>query len=151
MATKSTRELFEALRNLLEPHAKCLVLDQKIPGPDQDPMFWPQADIVVYIDDDTIAIIEVDDHGDPGRSIVKYWPLIHAIDEGSFSYPKIKFIEVFAPDATFGRGYGILAQFIGSRLSQAYPDCFQFCMIHKASKTGGEIAREIQAFLPIGR
>jgi len=147
LTTQSVLELYRAIERLNLAGLRNLRIEEKLPWPEQGHQLWPQADIVGNLKDGSLLVIEVDDHSDPARSISKYWPLLHAIDEGSFAHPRIVFVEVFSQDPTFGYGYGLLGRFIGARLAELYPDSFRFRFINKEGKSSDDIAKEIGAFI----
>jgi len=146
MASQSVVELLQELTKFREPVFQSLQVEQKVLWPGRSKQLWPQVDIMGHVDDGSILLIEVDDHGDPGRSVVKYWPLLHASATGECEYPSILFVEVFAPDSTFGEGYGLLAEFIGARFREAYPTRFRFRLIRKAGMAAARVALEIREF-----
>lgn len=64
---------------------------------------WPQADILISMPGRRF-IIEYDEDSDPGRSLVKYWPVL---DESNHA---ITIIEVWKGGQTVGRSYATLAK-----------------------------------------
>ena len=148
MATKVAGDIHEWLKAARDP--RIAVLDEpetRIPWPGQKRSVWPWADLSGTLVTGERFIVEIDDHADPGRSIVKYWPLLHAVSIGAFEYPTIRFLEISSPDSTFGEGYEILARFVGDRLAERYPGRFRFAYTSLAGKSAKELGAEILAFL----
>lgn len=143
--------LAESLRRELEKAPDSIVsrldpLDMALPRPGQNKNLWPKADISGHLHTGEAFIVEVDDHADPVRSLVKYWPLLHAV-ANRVEYPPIAFIEVSKPDATFGLGYQVLARFVGQRFEAQYPRNFRFSYIDLSAKDVPAITRAILEFL----
>jgi len=121
--------------------------EEKIPWPGQDEAVWPRADLSGELNTGEKFIIEVDDHDDPARSVVKYWPLLEAVQQGRFSFPPIFFIEVSSPDNTHGYGYQLLAQFIGKQFEKQYPKVFRFAYLALADREAEDLATAILGLL----
>jgi hypothetical protein len=83
--------------------------EKRIPWPNQPTTLWPQADISGRLATGEVFIVEVDDQADSVRSVVKYWPLLHAVANGDFGYPPICLVEVSAVCSTYGTGFQLLA------------------------------------------
>jgi len=118
-----------------------------IPWPGQDKVMWPKADLSGELSTGEKFIIEIDDHTDPAHSVVKYWPLLEAVQQGGFDFPPICFVEVSSADETYGRGYQILAQFIGKQFEKLYPDKFRFAYLTLEGKGAAELAAVIMELL----
>lgn len=122
-----------------------------IPWPGQPKPLWPVADISGRTSTGEVLIVEIDDHADPARSVVKYWPLLHAMANEGFPYDPIAFVEVSGRDDTYGLGYQLLARFVGQRLAEGYPEYFRFRYVDLGDGDPGRIARAILAFVSEGR
>lgn len=121
---------------------------KKMPWPGEKKIIWPEADIIGLLRTGEMFIIEVDETPDPCRSIIKYWPLFHAMKYGSFEHPKIRFFEVTKPNKTYGEGFHLLTQFIGKQLQSIYQDCLVgYDYINIGEKTPGVITDEICSLL----
>ena len=100
---------------------------------------WPEADIL--IDTGTRRfIIEYDEDSDPGRSLTKYWPIIH---HGEIP---LTIIEVCKRGSTVGRGYAELAQWMAARLKETYPT-FDYKFVERIEEPSRPIARVINQII----
>ena len=96
---------------------------------------WPEADIL--IDTGTRRfIIEYDEDSDPGRSLTKYWPIVHH-EKGLLTI-----IEVWKRGSTVGRGHAELAKWMATRLKEMYPT-FDYELLERIEETSRPIARAI--------
>ncbi len=118
-------------------------LEVKVSIPNISNIFNPTADIFIDINEDKISIIEVDDNNDCGRSIVKYWPLLYNFEKSEMKNRKLIFFGVFRKGDTYGVGYKILAEFIGQRFNEYYPDFFKFYFIDAYNKNAEDIADKV--------
>src|SRR5206468_289048 len=100
--------------------------DTLFPYPGEKRQIWPRADISGKVSTGEKFIVEVDDHADPARSFVKYWPLLYAVEKGTYECEPIFFMEITSPDSTFGAGFQYLARFVGERFEESYPSRFRF-------------------------
>ena len=90
-------------------------------------------------------MVEVDNDSDPGRSLVKYWPII---DE-HFKTPEAKeiiFIEVWKGGTTIGKGYEELFRFMRSQFLKIYPK-LEIHFIERKKDTSDQIAKHITSLL----
>ena len=120
--------------------------EMRFPWPGQNKQVWPQADISGLLASAEAFIVEIDDHADPARSLVKYWPLLHSMAHGEFDHQPIAFVEVSKRDSTFGRGFQALARFVGSRFQSSYPRHFRFHYVDLGAKEVAAIADEVLLF-----
>jgi hypothetical protein len=114
-----------------------ITLETRIPWPGQPPNLQPRADISGQVSTGEILVVEIDDHADPTRSVVKYWPLLHSI----------AFAGVSRRDDTFGAWYQFLAQFIWERFAELYPGHFRYRHIDLDDRDPHRIGQAILAFL----
>ena len=127
MPTDIARQIAGNLRRAMAPVIKSFhPLEARIPWPCQKETMWPYADISGMLNTGEVFIVEIYDHADPCRSIIKYWPLLHAIARQGYEYPPICLVEVSHPDSTFGEGFQRLARFIGQQLQEQFPSHFRF-------------------------
>ena len=143
-ATAIARRVHEALETATGSR---LDLEKAIRWPGESEPLWPRADISGLLSTGEFLIVEIDHHADPVRSVVKYWPLLHAMDSGEPQHPPIAFVEVSQPDDTFGTGYQLLAKFIGERFTDDYSGKFRFRYIDLGNGDEDRIAEAIVAFL----
>jgi hypothetical protein len=148
--TEIALQVYQALARAPDSPLSGLCLEHKICWPGQDNNLLPIADISGQVDTGEVLIVEIDDHADPARSVVKYWPWLHAIDMEEFPHAAIAFVEVSRPDDTFGSGYQLLAQFIGERFTELYPKRFRFRYLDLGGRDPHAIAEAILAFLREG-
>lgn len=118
-------------------------LEVKVSIPNISNIFNPTADIFIDINEDKIAIIEVDDNNDCSRSIVKYWPLLHDYGKSEMENKKLIFFEIFRRGDTYGQGYKILADFIGQRFNEYYTDFFKLYFIDAYNMNAEDIANKV--------
>ncbi|MBN1176233.1 MAG: hypothetical protein JXA51_00990 [Dehalococcoidales bacterium] len=114
---KKPREVFLAnlLSDLVSQYPDWQIKDHCRIEIDRQPgNLWPQADILISMPGRRF-IIEYDEDSDPGRSLVKYWPVL---DDSRYA---ITIIEVWKGGQTVGRGYATLAKWMGTRLMKLYP------------------------------
>lgn len=104
---------------------------------------WPEADLLIETPGRRF-IIEYDEDSDPGRSIIKYWPIIH-----DRKGDNISIIEIWKRGSTIGRGYAELAKWIGQRMMELYPS-FTYIFIEKTEETAKVIAMEIEKIVEAG-
>ena len=72
---------------------------------------WPEADLV-FERQERRFIVEYDEDSDPGRSLVKYWPILH-----KESKVPLTIIEVWKRGSTVGHSQVELAKWMGQGLS----------------------------------
>lgn len=148
MATELANQMHRCIEQARDPFIKRLHQpDTPMPWPGQSRVLWPKADISGELNTGEIFIVEIDDHADPARSLVKYWPLIHAIQREEFEFPPIHFLEISSPDKTFGAGFQLLAQFIGERFEEQYPNQFRFSYVNLQGKSPQELAKAVIEFV----
>lgn len=113
----------------------------KVEWKGQPKSHWPEADI--FVDTPTRQfIIEYDDDSDPGRSLIKYWPVLQASgDKTPFTI-----IEVWRRGSTIGGGYAGLAKWIGARLMELYPP-FVYEFIERRDESAKAIAEKLATIL----
>jgi len=139
---KKTREVFLAnlLSDLVSRYPDWQIKDHcRIEIEGQTGNLWPQADILISMPGRRF-IIKYDEDSDPGRSLVKYWPVL---DESNHA---ITIIEVWKGGKTVGRGFATLAKWMGTRLMQLYPGTiYEFIerTDEPAEQITGRIARMI--------
>ena len=100
---------------------------------------WPEADIVI----DTANrrfIIEYDEDSDPGRSLIKYWPVIEQ------AKVPLTIVQVWKRGSTIGRGYAELARWIGARLKGMHPT-FGYAFIERNDETSRSMARTLTQYI----
>ena len=76
---------------------------------------WPEADIVINTPGRRF-VINYDEDSDPGRSLTKYWPILHE----PFDIP-LTIIQVWKRGIAIGDAFAILAKWMGIRLMKLYP------------------------------
>ncbi|MFC1918985.1 hypothetical protein ACFLWW_03340 [Chloroflexota bacterium] len=137
--TKQQREtsLTDLLSELLSRYSQWEMYDHcRIEWVGHPKNLWPQSDIII----DTHTgrfIVEYDEDSDPGRSLIKYWPIIHE-NKGL----PLTLIEVWERGHTFGKGYAELAKWVGERIMELYPT-FVYRFIEKTDEKAKVIAKEI--------
>ena len=119
-----------------------VMMEEKISMPNFNIQFCPTADILININGKK-ALIEVDDDSDPGRSITKYWPLLHYYKDSELKNYDLIFIEVVRKGSTFGGGYKALAEFIGERFKEYYSKFFKFFLIDAFNRDVSDIVADI--------
>ena len=122
-------------------------LETPVCWPGQPRNVWPKADISGHTSRGEFFIVEIDDHADPARSVVKYWPFLHSLAAGEAELGRVAFVAVSRRDDTFGAGFEFLARFIGERLAALYPEHYRFKYINLAEGDAPEIAKAVLAFL----
>ena len=146
--TKLALQIYESLEQIKDSSITTLdPPDTRIPWPGENRTFWPAADISGIISNGDIFIVEVDEHTDPCRSLIKYWPLIHTISIGKFNYPPIHFYEISSRDNTFGSGFQKLAKFISKRLESQYKNFYRFGYSELIGKGPKQHANDILKFI----
>jgi hypothetical protein len=118
--------------------------DKRIKWVNQPPKYWPRADIW-FESEERIAIVEIDNDSDPGRSLVKYWPII---DE-HFKNPVAKeviFIEVWKGGTTVSRGYVELFKFMKIQFTKHYSS-LKIQFIDREKENSDQIAKQIISLL----
>lgn len=96
---------------------------------------WPEADILIDMGSH-LFIIEYDEDSDPGRSLIKYWPILHQKEYF------LTIIEVWKKGRTIGTGYAVLAKWMGTRLEETYP-MFEYKFLERNEETSRSIAKTI--------
>lgn len=139
---KLSLEIYSVLKKEEHKIFSEVMLEKKIPMPNFNIQFCPTADILININGKK-ALIEVDDDSDPGRSITKYWPLLHYYKDSELKNYDLIFIEVFRKGSTFGGGYKALAEFIGERFNEYYPKFYKFYLIDAYNREVDNIVSEI--------
>ncbi len=120
--------------------------ETRIPWPGQPRSFWPCADISGNLRNGDRFIVEIDEHADPVRSLIKYWPLLHFVHGGEFRYPPICFVEISSRDSTFGTGFQALCRFVGKRLEATYGRRFRFRHLPLKEVLPEQLSRETLSF-----
>ena len=148
MPTALAVEVHASLKAASDPViARLDAPDTRVPWPGQPRNIWPIADLSGQLKSGEAFVVEIDNHADPGRSFVKYWPLLHAVSAGEFQYPPIRFMEISSPDSTFGQGFELLARFIGERFAEQYAERFRFAYTTMSGKSAQALASEVLDFL----
>lgn len=136
---KQLREVFltTLLSELISKYTHWRIDDHyKIEWRGQPHSFWPESDIII----DSPAgrfIVEYDEDSDPGRSLIKYWPVIQEM-----KMPPLTLIEIWKGGSTIGQGYAELAKWIGVKLMELYP-MFSYNFIERTDETARIIAKEV--------
>lgn len=115
---RARREMFliKLLSDLVSRYPNWHTEDHcKIKWEGQPRNIWPVADIVISMPGRQF-IVEYDEDTDPGRNLVKYWPVIHESNQASLTI-----IEIWRKGPTIGRGYATLSKWMGTRLMKLYP------------------------------
>lgn len=76
---------------------------------------WPEADIAIIMPGRQF-IVEYDEDSDPGRNLIKYWPVL----DNSNLLP-LTIIEIWKKGNTIGQGYASLAQQMGTKMMELHP------------------------------
>ena len=142
---KKDREVFltDLLSDLASRYPDWQIQDhRRIEIAGQPGNLWPQADIVINMPGRTF-IIEYHEDSDPGRSLVKYWPVL---DDSNHA---ITIIEVWKGGRTIGKGFATLAKWMGMRLMQLYPGTI-YEFIERTTETAEQINERI-ALMILGR
>jgi len=155
MATKIALDLHAAL-SAAKAAGETIIAEidppeTRIACPEQDRQTWPCADISGKLSTGERFIVELDDHADPVRSFVKYWPLLYAVEKGTHQCEPIALMEITSPDSTFGAGFQYLARFVGERFEEHFPSRFRFEMSALAGKTAAQLRDEVLSFLKSSR
>ena len=108
----------------------------KIEWAGQPRSFWPEADILINMPSRRF-VIEYDENSDPGRSLTKYWPILHVTGKAPLTI-----IEIWQRGPTIGRGYAELAEWMGARLRKLYP-LFVYEFIERRNEPSEEIAEKV--------
>ena len=148
MATALAASIYEALQT--SNGGLVAAFDRpetRIEWPGQPKNLWPLADISGALVGGDRFIVEIDDHADPVRSIVKYWPLLEGIANGGEKGHRIRLVGASRRDNTFGEGFQILAQFVGGQIAARYPKHFRYAYVALAQKSPVELAAEISQAL----
>jgi hypothetical protein len=115
---KAAREVFltNLLSDLISRYPELHIEDHcKIEWAGQPRNIWPEADIVINTPGRRF-IVEYDEDSDPGRSLIKYWPVLHESNQAAFTI-----IQVWKKGQTVGQGFAKLAEWMGIRLMRLYP------------------------------
>lgn len=137
-----------AIRDELEKGAFPIIeaidrAETRLPWPGQSRSLWPQADISGRLTTGDVFVVEVDDKADPVRSVVKYWPLLHAAASGEFDHPAMWLVVVSAVCSTYGCGFQLLARFVGDRLRTIYPCQLHFAFVELGDRDTCRLAEAI--------
>lgn len=97
---------------------------------------WPEADVVIEMQGHRF-IVEYDEDSDPGRSLVKYWPILHQASKAPLTI-----IEVWKRGSTVGQSQAELAKWMGTRFEQLHPS-FAYKFIERKDETASTIAQMI--------
>jgi len=108
----------------------------KIEWEDQPRNIWPEADIVINTTGRRF-IVEYDEDSDPGRNLIKYWPILDKSYQVSLTI-----IEIWKKGQTTGQGFATLARWTGTRLMQLYPGTI-YEFIERTDEPAELITREI--------
>jgi hypothetical protein len=148
MATELAAQIRAAVKKLGSPLIEDFDPPEfRLPWPGQNRALWPRADISGRLSSGGVFVIEVDDRADPVRSVVKYWPLLHAVATGEFKHPPICLVEVSAICSTYGQGFQLLARFAGQQLQTLYPGHFRFGFVDLSGRNPAQLAPAIVACL----
>jgi hypothetical protein len=118
----------------------------RIEWPGQPRNIWPFAAVSGELRSREMFYVGVDDQDDPVRSVVKLWPLLHAVREGTRA-KHVVFFEISSPSSTEGRGFQLLARFVAERLAETYGGFFRHGFTDLAGKTAEQLAAEVLRFL----
>ena len=102
----------------------------------QPKTMWPEADLLITMPSRRF-VIEYDEDSDPGRSLTKYWPMLHVT-----SKPRLTIIEIWKSGLTIGKGYAELAEWMGARLMELYP-LFVYKFIERSHEPSEEMAERV--------
>ena len=97
---------------------------------------WPEADIVIDMQGRRF-IVEYDEDSDPGRSLVKYWPILHQAGRIPMTI-----IEVWKRGTTIGHGQAELTKWMGARFEQLHPS-FSYKFIERKEETATAMAQKV--------
>ena len=117
MSTKR-HEVFLAdlLSELISRHPNWQIEDHcKIEWEGHPRNIWPEADIVISMPGRQF-IVAYDEDSDPGRNLVKYWPILH--ESGHVS---LTIIEIWKKRTVTGRNSAVLAQQMGEKMMEFHP------------------------------
>lgn len=137
--SKQRREVFliALLSKLLPRYPQWLIKDHtKLEWLGQPRNMWPEADLFLNVSGRKF-IVEYDEDSDPGRSVVKYWPILQQSGE-----VPVTIIEVWKRGPTIGQGYATLAKWMGVRLMELYPT-FTYEFIERTGETAATIADKV--------
>ena len=141
MATKLAKALHFSFQEARDPIIKRLdPLEYSFPWPGQNKLIWPRADVSGLLCAGEVFIVEIDDQNDPVRSVVKYWPLLDAMESGDEIHPPIVFIQISARNNTCGLGYQLLTQFIARQFETRYSKRFRYQYIELGDKDVSRIS-----------
>lgn len=115
----------------------------KIEWADHPRNAWPEADLVIEMQGRR-SIVEYDQDSDPGRSLVKYWPILHQTSGISLSV-----IEIWKRGATVGHGQADLAKWMGTRFEQLHPS-FDYKFIERKDETAKVMVEKIVEIIESG-
>ena len=108
--SKREREIFltTLLSDLLSQYPRWRVDDHcRVEWIGQPKSMWPEADVVIDMPARRF-IIECDEDSDPGRSLIKYWPILYHTNKAPLTI-----IELWKRGPTIGQGYAALAKWMG--------------------------------------
>jgi hypothetical protein len=114
----AAKEVFlkHLLSDLLSKYPEWNLEDHcKIEWVGQPKNMWPEADIIINMDGRRF-IVEYDEDNDPGRNLVKYWPILHQTKQ-----VPLTIIEIWKRGQSTGHGFATLAEWMGERLVELYP------------------------------
>jgi hypothetical protein len=144
MATELAAQIRAAVEELRSPLIEHFdPPEYRLPWPGQSRALWPLADISGRLSSGEMFVIEVDDRADPVRSVVKYWPLLHAVATAEFDHPPICLVEVSAVCSTYGQGFQLLAKFAGRQFHKLYPQRFRFGFVDLGNRDPVQLAPAI--------
>ena len=116
--SKTSREVFlrTILANLRPLYPQWQIEDHcKIEWAGQPSNIWPEADIIIDIPGRRF-IIDYDEDNDPGRNLIKYWPILHEQDNISLTI-----IQVWKRGKSTDDDVPLLTRWMGARLMKLYP------------------------------
>jgi hypothetical protein len=100
---------------------------------------WPGPEADILIDTPSRRfIIEDDNDCDPGRSIIKYWPILDADTKISLTI-----IGIWERGHTTGEGYGKLAEWVGTKLMELYSPRFVYRFIERKDESAKSITEKV--------
>ena len=137
--SKRKREIFVTtlLSELLCQYPQWHVNDHcKIQWVGQPKNMWPEADLLIEVPGRRF-IVEYDEDTDPGRRLIKHWPVIHQNRE-----TPLTIVEVWRRGPTIGPSYADLAKWMGARLKELYPT-FVYEFIERKDETAKTIAKKV--------
>jgi len=105
---------------------------------------WPEADIIIDTGQRRF-IVEYDENSDPGRSLTKYWPILHYA-----SKVPVTLIQIWKRGRAIGLGYAEVVRWIAARLMELYPD-FLYEFIERTNEPARLVAKMVAQIIETSR